>query len=153
MAVAFLGAFVGLNMQKTDLKPETPGLMGGYVASYLQGWPLPFTKNFVTMGMEQFPPFLPPDVNPDSPEFGRELTKHLKAREEAWAKETETAGRVPLPWTHQTYHLSRLPNTRGLGSRLLVHGIIDALVGIIPLFLILYLQIPRRKVAAKVEPT
>jgi len=34
---------------------------------------------------------------------------------------------------------------------LIIYGIINALVAIIPLFLILFLQISRRKVAARVD--
>ena len=151
VAVVFLGAFVGLNMRRIGPKPEAPRPQGGYMASYLRGWPLPFTKDFVTMGLRQFPPLLPLDIKPDSPELARELRKRLSERQEAWARKTETARCAPLPWTHQTYRLSRLPETRGLGGRLIVHAIIDALVGIIPLTLMLFLQIPRRKEAARVE--
>ena len=59
-----------------------------------------------------------------------------------------------FPTTHQAYRLL-VWNSRSRiwvsPRRLTLGAINDALVAIIPLALILFLQIPRRKVAAKVE--
>jgi len=74
-----------------------------------------------------------------------------------------------IPWTHQTYNITAADSFRWLRSKewtlitwqqddgifciFVLDTILDVLFFLSVFTLILFLQIPRRKVAAKVEPT
>lgn len=130
VAVLFLGVFVGLNLRG-------PKFHGGYGVNTVWGWPLPVAM--LTFQCD-------PSPEPDSVK--------------------EQTGYEWIPWTHQTYHLFRLDSLRWLHSGwasfdwymgddlyiiYIVAAVANILLALTVLALILFLQIPRRKVAVKVE--
>jgi len=59
-----------------------------------------------------------------------------------------------LPWTHRSYSLLdewKSPEFEDVSNEFIGWGMIDAVFAMTVLALILFLQIPRRKEAAKVE--
>ena len=123
MAVVFLGAFVELNLCGPQAQIVT--YRGTTVASHW-GWPLPFfvsERNF--------------DLDSDV------IDKPLTSQEFSQLRW--------VPWTHQTYRIVHwFPRGLFVGGFILC-GVIDVFVALIPLALILFLQIPRCRAAAKGE--
>ena len=122
VAVVFLGAFIGLNMRKIGPRRAIDPRGGQSEAlAYSWGWPLPV---FLQEG----------DLN---------------------INDALVADSYRLPLTHQTYLFCRGPTLPhhtplGLGTAI-INCTINVLFALTVLSLILFLQIPRRKVVAKVE--
>ena len=129
MAVLFLVALVGLSVSGPEVR------LGNTILRFY-GWPLPCAYT----GHEE----------PDA-QVGQLTLEQLADRQ--W-----------IPWTHSAYHYVFFHKsdwaTKGLilwgddrnGGRIpIVCATLDAVFALIPLALILFLQIPRRKVAAKGE--
>ena len=134
IAVLFLGASVGLNMR--EIGPVW--LEGFHDPTYLWGWPLAFALRHGRPVSEV--PFIDGD------------------KREKWEVRYEAARRTArsyrLPCTHQTYRLLdwEYPVESAICSEpAFVFLAIDVLFALTVLSLILFLQIPRRKVVAKVE--
>lgn len=146
MAVVFLAVFIGLNMRKIGPRLFSFGSSPALSLPFdLWGRPLPL-KIAQVMSNEK--------IDASNAAFTAK-----KKTEKDWlvirqfAKEldasTAAARCYELPLTHQTYRLieGRDWGEKGFpcGSVLINFAVLDALVGIIPLALILFLQIPRRK--------
>jgi hypothetical protein len=140
VATVFLGAFLGLNMRKI-------GPYGGFglpdkihVVAYW-GWPLPFIRSRQNW-------YRPPITNPATAD-------KIQQEWDAWV-EKNLANEIPL--SHQTYYafewwpLSQWPfNDVTTESGVVLGRIIDAVFALTVLFLILFLQIPRRKAPEQVK--
>jgi hypothetical protein len=123
VATVFLGAFVGLNVQ--EIGPMRPRKREGAIVPgasvCFRGWPLPFSCQ----------------------QLGFEL---------GWVDAAAAAETYRIPWTHQTYCMLAVESCNRDGEFLLNYpnnklllGSTDLFAAIIPLCLILFLQIPRRK--------
>ena len=123
VATVVLGAIVGLNARK--IGPRQGHAWGTFYhlgPSSCWGWPLPFRKEFE-----------------DSDARWQDLIEYR------------------IPFTHQTYHLLNwdelylqdLLRTNTNERTFSICAIIDAIFALVVLSLILFLQTPRRKVAAR----
>ena len=131
VAMVFLGAFVGLNVSKQELFPTWTGAVWTF-----RGWPLP-----ITCQPREWDPSSDSHLEPPADYSPRE-----------WAQ-----------WTHQTYRLAQVEHFNWLTSLGVITwdaqngtndvftccAVIDALFALTILALILFLQIPPRKVAAR----
>ena len=131
IATVFLGGFVGMNMHKIGPTRLTSGIYNYY------GWPLPFIA--MNDQREYHPPF-------EAPENCDELLKAHNAFMEDY-----NSYRIPLH--HQAYCLLRGDSLRNLDTERgrILCAVINILFALVVFVLILLLQPPRRKVAAKVE--
>ena len=152
IAVLFLGAFLGLNTRRigpaVHQLPESEMIVAGgansasqtpvLIVTHFRGWPFPFTRS--TGGLSR----------------DAEMNSDVLDRAPADFSDSERDGFFEPPWTHRTYSLIspfRNPPMKGLIpldlEGYIVLGVIDALFALTVLALILFLQLPRRKVAAK----
>ena len=147
IAVLFLGAVVGLNMREIGPRHWPEDL----IPAISWGWPLP-----IAWELDQS--FRAPVNGEPNPLTQEELSARWRA-----------AGCYRFPLTHQTYRLLRWERdmrwadprhrdpprdfyvwTGGVSTGgFLYYAIIDVLFALIVLALILFLQIPRRKEAAR----
>jgi len=136
VAVVFLGAFVGLNMRK--IRPCFAYWSSQAPVAYLQGWPLPFTYECMNAEKAFFIAAADNNIDPESAEERRAFERAVV--------DGDVRDYVSLPWYYAAYRLLEWPQTDWLGT----HdgrdfcGIIDALVGLVPLILILFFH-PRCK--------
>ena len=132
IAVVFLGAFVGLNMRV--IGPQGHGQFG---TLYSWGWPLPHEQK--------------PGITSD--QFC--VHRHLKPSgyyvfDGDWYAHMAAVHSYQIPYTHLTYCLVRDDEGTSIPSFvLLLNAALDTLFAAAALFMILFLQIPSRKEAAR----
>jgi hypothetical protein len=126
VCIVFLAACIGLNFR--EIMPPPRGVEPVYY-----GWPLPCTVKWDV------------DLVPNA-----RALEHFLFDEGKHARWLTTRSHL-LPLTHQTYRLIEFKSLRWFYSQngLIVCGILNGLFGLAVLFPILFLQLPRRKVAAK----
>ena len=169
IAVVFLGAFVGLNMRPIGpVNSRDTGL--GREIVCLWGWPFPARVREVWPNARESGAI---DVrkplhkrtgteNERIQQYMADITKPTHMRTEAETKRIqqygaeagtfwEEASTYQLPLAHQTYRLVAWHSIgTDSGSEPILNIIPNAVFPVVVLALILSLQIPRRKVAAKV---
>jgi len=136
IAVLFLGTFVGLNLRVVG-PIEWPDNL---CPSILWGWPLPI----VWERDESF--------------YAQREGRHDRLSEDALAARRDNARSYRFPFTHQAYRLLKWETALVYADVLFpdsdhfaLYAIIDGLFALLVLSLILFLQLPRHKLAAKVE--
>jgi hypothetical protein len=132
IATVFLGAVVGLNAQKIGPLPTGYFLSSdAFPVIYARGWPFPFLEELAYVGESDAVRVL--GVEPQNIHFSNDWFVSLQDR--------------ALPWTHQGYRLLDLSSLGWQDTVIgrIAYGAIDALFAFTMPFLILFLQIPRRR--------
>jgi hypothetical protein len=137
VAVVFLGAVVGLNCRKIG-----PTYLTDLPACYF-GWPLPLAEEAGSYERSY-------RIFEDYYIAWANRSPDCEALEKKWYAYSDAA-RHPLPLTHQAYRILSRKQRSEIRWWLTIYGLIDVVLCITPTVLILILQMPRRKVAAKVK--
>ena len=163
VAVVILGVLIGLNTSQIARPLSYSRVCDERIVEMVsyRGWPFCFTctsVDFLDSDVALEDLGLPVPAFESFKSVGEEWGYGAQVRQWDWANRERLLAYDAqcdwLTWTHQTYRLLDLDSARwtGWNGELRVSGVlINALFALSVLALMLFLQIPRRKEAAKVE--